>query len=298
MKLAGHTMSTPENTVEEALRFFRELSLQGAEIVVQSDYKSGIPYEANDKAVQELRKLLDSLELEVSCLTPYYHDFNSLDETVRKQEVDNLKRVIDMAVILRAENIRVYGGALTENETDEDGQKLKQLVKSMRTCGDYAASAKVQLAIENHFGTMTTTVKETMKIIEAIDHPNVGVLYDQANLAFFPAEEYYEAVPAQIKVMKYVHVKDLVYKDGAPKRLVADAVAHISEDIRTVVSKIPGDGILDWPAILCCLRDNGYNGWLSLEYERRWGNQNLPIAGEGLPIAVKRLRQWMSEAGV
>jgi sugar phosphate isomerase/epimerase len=165
----------------------------------------------------------------------------------------------------------------------------------MKVCGDYAARMNVQLAVENHFGTMTTTAKETMKVIEAIDHPNVGVLYDQANLAFFPAEEYSEAIPLQIDVIKYVHVKDLVYKEGAPKRLVADAVSHISEDSRTVISKIPGDGILDWPAILTCLKDNGYNGWLSLEYERRWGNQNLPIASEGLTIAVKRLRQWMSD---
>ena len=72
----------------------------------------------------------------------------------------------------------------------------------------------------------------------------------------------------------------------------------VSEEIRTVYSRIPGDGVLDWPAILRALKAAGYDGWLSLEYERRWGKQDLPIATEGLPVCVSRLRRWMAEVGV
>ena len=43
VKLAGHTMATPEFDVFEALRFFKKLGLDGAEIVVQTGYESGIP---------------------------------------------------------------------------------------------------------------------------------------------------------------------------------------------------------------------------------------------------------------
>ena len=241
-----------------------------------------------------MREEADALGLAVAATTPYLNRYNDLDEEVRQKEVAMLKRVIDMTRILGGGSIRIYGGAFQDEETDPDGAKLAQLVKSLRECGDYAAQYGIRLSIENHFGTMTTTAHRTMEVIKAIGHPNVGVLYDQANLAFFPAEEYEEALALQKDHIFYVHVKDLVYRGGKPQKFRSDSVSHISEEIRTVYSRFPGDGVLDWPAILRGLRDIGYDGWLSLEYERRWGKQDLPVATEGLPVCVERLRRWMA----
>ena len=294
VKLAGHTMATPEFDVFEALRFFKKLGLDGAEIVVQTGYESGIPYEADDAFVRRVREEADALGIAVAATTPYLNRYNDLDEAVRQKEVAMLKRVIDMTRILGGGSIRIYGGAFQDEETDPDGAKLAQLVKSLWECGDYAAQYGIRLSIENHFGTMTTTAHRTMEVIKAIGHPNVGVLYDQANLAFFPAEEYEEALALQKDHIFYVHVKDLVYRGGKPQKFRSDSVSHISEEIRTVYSRFPGDGVLDWPAILRGLRDIGYDGWLSLEYERRWGKQDLPVATEGLPVCVERLRRWMA----
>lgn len=289
-------MSTPEFGVEEALTFFASLGLDGAEVVVQNGYRSGIPYDADNATVMAVRKKADELGLPIVALTPYLNLYNSLDDEVRGKESVVLMRVIDMAHMLGAGSIRIYGGAFKDDETDEDGEKLRQLVKTLRQCGDYAQQFGIHLSIENHFGTMATTAKKTMAVINAVKHPQVGVLYDQANLAFFPAEEYREAIDQQKGHITWVHVKDLVYRGGKPQKFKSDAVSHISEDIRTVYSRIPGDGILDWPAILRYLRDaGGYDGWLSLEYERRWGKTDLPPAVEGLPICVARLREWLRE---
>lgn len=291
-------MATPEFDVFEALRFFAELGLDGAEVIIQSGFQSGIPYEADDIFVQKVRDCADGLGLKIAATTPYLNRYNNLDEEIRRMETEQLKRVIDMTRILGGESVRIYGGAFGDEETDPDGMKLAQLVKSLRECGDYAARYGIVLSVENHFGTMTTTAHRTMEIIHAVDHPNVGVLYDQANLAFFPAEEYEEALELQKGHINYVHVKDLVYRGGTPQKFRSDNVSHISEEIRTVYSRIPGDGVLDWPAILRGLKQIGYDGWLSLEYERRWGKQDLPIATEGLPVCVQRLRSWMAEVGV
>lgn len=294
MRPAGHTMSTPEFTVEEALEFFASLGLPGAEVVVQTGYRSGIPYEADDRYVLSLRKKADSLGIQIVALTPYLSDYNSLDEQLRIHDCTALKRVIDMAHILGAGSIRIYGGSFKDDEVDENGDKLRQLVCSLRECGDYADRFGIKLSIENHFGTMATTAKNTMNVINAVNHPAVGVLYDQANLAFFPAEEYKEAIDLQKGHITWVHVKDLVYRGGKPQQFRSDSVSHISEEIRTVYSRFPGDGILDWPAILRYLKDvGGYDGWLSLEYERRWGKTDLPPAVEGLPICVERLNKWL-----
>jgi len=241
--------------------------------------------------------MVSAAGLQVAGLTPYLNLFNSLDETVRERECAGLRRVIDMAAILGAQSVRVYGGKFVDGETDEDGRKLDALVRSMRECGDHAARRGVVLSLENHFGTMTTSARETAKIVRLIDHPAVGILYDQANIAFFPAEEYPEAIELQKDKIFFVHCKDLVYRGGSPQKPIFTNVSHIDESVRTVHSRVPGDGILDWPGILKALKGIGYDGWISLEYERRWQKLDLPDASIGMPRGAQHIRGVLRELG-
>ena len=291
MKIAGHTMGTPEYTLFEAIDLFSKMGLEGIEIIVQTDgYKSALPFDAPEQEISNLIEKLKNSGLKVSGLTPYFNLYNSTDESVRQQECNNLKRVIDIAKKLNAGFIRIYGGKLVDGEDDADGKKLSQLVKSMRECGDYAGQFNIRLCIENHFGTMTTNAAETARVVKAVDHSHVGVLYDQANIAFFPAEEYNEAIELQKDKIFYVHCKDLVYKDGKPQKPKFTMVTNVNPEDRTVRSKIPGEGILDWPAILKKLVSIGYDGWISLEYERRWIQTDLPEASKGMPVAFEYIK--------
>ena len=297
MKLAGHTMGTPEYTLFEAIDLFAGMGLDGIEIIVQTDgYPCGIALEAGEEEIDALARRAKEKGLLIAGLTPYLNLFNSLDEGERQEECRRLKQVIHMAERLGTENIRVYGGHFVEGEQDESGEKRRQLIRSMRECGDYArAHGNVRLNLENHFGTMTSTAAQTAEIVKEINHPNVGVLYDQANIAFFPAEEYEEAIEIQREYIYYVHCKDLVYREDGPKKAVFNQVSHVDPSERTVYSRIPGQGILNWPAILEKLQDIGYDGWISLEYERRWIQTDLPEAGEGMPKAAAYIRSILKK---
>lgn len=284
-------MGTPEYTLFEAIDLFKKIGLDGIEIIIQTDgYPCAIPLNATKEQINEVKEKLNDVGLEVSGVTPYLNLFNSLDENVRQKECEDLKKVIDIANMLNAKNIRIYGGKFVDGEEDPDGAKLRQLVKSMRECGDYCSQYGIRLCLENHFGTMTTDAKTTAEIVRQIDHPNVGILYDQANIAFFPAEEYDEAIELQKDKIYYVHCKDLVYRGGVPQKPKFNMVSHVNEEDRTVHSRIPGQGILNWPGILRKLKEIGYDGWLSLEYERRWQQIDLPEASVGMPQAVKYIR--------
>jgi len=298
MKIAGHTMGTPEYTLEAAVKLSAGMGLDGIEIIIAADgYPCAIPQDADDAAVQKVAKMISAAGLQVAGLTPYLNLFNSLDETVRERECAGLRRVIDMAAILGAQNRVKSGGKFVDGETDGDGKKLDALVRSMRSCGDYALGRGVVLSLENHFGTMTTSAKETARIVRLIDHPAVGILYDQANLAFFPAEEYEEAIELQKDKIFFVHCKDLVYRGGSPQKPIFTNVSHIDESVRTVHSRVPGDGILDWPGILKALKGIGYDGWISLEYERRWQKLDLPDASIGMPRGAQHIRGVLRELG-
>lgn len=291
MKISGHTMGTPEYSLDEAIALFAKIGLDGIEVIVQTDgYRCAVPLAATDAEVLSLKDKVQRAGLLVAGLTPYLSQYNALDERVRQKECADLKRIIEMAALLDCHHIRVYGGKLVDGETDQDGKRLKALVKSMRECGDYAAGHDVKLCLENHFSTMTTTATKTAEVLNAIDHPYVGALYDQANIAFFPAEEYEEAIEVQKSKIFFVHCKDLVYRGGSPQEPKFAMLASIAESERTVHSRVPGEGILDWPAILRRLKEIGYDGWVSLEYERRWQQVDLPDASVGMARGAEYIR--------
>jgi sugar phosphate isomerase/epimerase len=297
MKIAGHTMGTPEYSLPEAIQLFAGMGLDGIEIIIQTDgYKCALGLDDPESQIDATRRQVADAGLAVAGLTPYMNRFNSLDESARQADCADLRKVIAMAKRLAAPCVRVYGGKLVTGEDDPDGAKLDRLVRSMRECGDYAGECGVKLCLENHFGTMTTSAARTAEILRAIDHPAVGVLYDQANIAFFPAEEYQEALALLAGRIYHVHVKDLVYREGAGP-LVCSEVATVDESVRTVHSRIPGEGILDWPAILKGLVALGYDGWLSLEYERRWQTIDLPEAAVGMARAHQYIRSCLAALG-
>ena len=57
MKIAGHTMGTPEYTIPEAIKLFHDINLDGIEIVVQDNYKCGIPVNASTELLDEIKML-------------------------------------------------------------------------------------------------------------------------------------------------------------------------------------------------------------------------------------------------
>ncbi len=293
-KIAGHTMGTPEYTVLEALELFKKIGLDGAEIVVQDDYKSGLPTECTQEQLDEVKKKAEELGIRIIALTPYNSKFNSLDEEIRHQEMNSLRKVIGYAQYLGAEYIRIYAGNYAGNETDPDDNKWAKLIESMKELGDDAQKAGVTLVMENHFNTMTVSAKQSMDAAIAIDHPAVGILYDQANLTFTLQEDYETALEIQSSKVRYVHTKDLEFKAGNTA-FVSDEVSHPKEEDRNVYTRIIGEGTVPWPQILKLLRDKGYEGWLSMEYERRWHPDDIPDASIGMKQGAEYLRKVMAE---
>jgi len=293
-KIAGHTMGTPEYTVLEALELFSRIGLDGAEIVVQDGYRSGLPVDCSEEVLRQVKEKAEELGIRIIALTPYNSRFNSLDEAVRKAELYGIKKVIGYARYLGAQYIRIYAGNYAGNETDPDGKKWKTLIRSMKELGDAASDAGVTLVMENHFNTMTVSARQSMDAAAEIDHPAVGILYDQANLTFTLQEDYEEALEIQSSKVRYVHVKDLAFKEGN-HNFVSEEVSHPKEEDRNVYTRIVGEGTLPWPDILQKLADKGYRGWLSLEYERRWHPDDIPDASIGMKKSAEYLRNCFSK---
>lgn len=286
-------MGTPEYTVKEALELFKRIGLDGAEIVVQDGYRCAIPQQAAPGELAEIRETACRLGLDIAALTPYYSKFNDLDPAVRETEIQGIRKVIGYAKELGAGYVRIYAGNFAQNDADPDGKKRGFLVESMRRLGDEAQEAGVILVMENHFNTMTVSAAQSISIAEEIDHPAVGILYDQANLTFTSCESWDRALPLQFEKIRHVHVKDLVFRDGSGGFTSSD-VSHPKEEERNVTTRMVGEGVVPWPQIIQELKDRGYKGWLSLEYERRWHPQDIPDASIGMKQSADYLRSCIN----
>lgn len=293
MKLLGHTLGTPDLDVPSALLLFSEVGLEGAEVIWQDGYRSGLT-EGDIRAAEQARSIADSLGITIECLTPYMTAINSLEASERQRDIERFRQCVQTAERIGVPFIRVYAGAFNPAEEDAEAYRLKRelLVGALRELGDFAAGRSVTLCVENHFGTMAVTAKETVDLMEAVGSEGVGILYDQANLTFTHSENYGEAIALQRPWIRHVQAKDLVFTD--PDRpFVASQVAQVSAEERAVRSRIVGDGILDWESIIGALLAGGYDGALSFEYEARWHPQDLPPAAEGFRASAQRVRDML-----
>jgi L-ribulose-5-phosphate 3-epimerase len=292
MRIAGHTLGTPEQTVDEALQLFARAGLDAAEVIYQNDYTSGLPI--GDKAAAEAAaRVADGEGIPIIGLTPYTTAINSTDEGVRRAAVDELRSAIDIAHIVGANRVRVYSGSWQPDSSDHAAH-WGQLVRSLEELSVPASAAGVILCAENHFGTMTQTARDTAALVRAIDSPSVRVLYDQANLTFTHDEDVDAAFDVQGDLIGHVHVKDLVFKDpDAP--FVASETARVHADERAVSSRVVGDGSIPWATALQRLREVGYDDVLSLEYEYRWHPQDLERPEIGFRRGAEHIRLLLSQ---
>lgn len=292
MRIAGHTLGTPNHTVPEALQLFARAGLDAAEVIYQDNYTSGLPV-GDTAAAAEAARVANGEGVPIVGLTPYTTAINAIDEKTRGAAVDELRSAIDTAHAVGANRVRVYSGAWKPGQLDHAAH-WAQLVRSFQELSAPAAAAGVILCAENHFGTMTQTAHDTAKLVRAITSPAVRVLYDQANLTFTHDEGVDEAFAVQGDLISHVHVKDLVFKDpDAP--FVASETARVHAEERAVVSRVVGDGALDWAHILHKLIAVGYDDVLALEYEYRWHPQDLDDPEVGFRRGAEHIRALLSQ---
>lgn len=263
-------------SVIEAVRLFRRVGLDGAEVIFRDNYESAIPENSDRDYWDSLKKELLRIGLPVVALTPYMHGYSSLDEEERLASEHSLFRAMECAVTLGAKHVRIYAGqSFYDDDADARSRREQIFVDTMRKCAAFALDRGISLNIENHFRTLCETATDTIRIVKWIDSPAVNILYDQPNIDFLSAESYQQAIEAQKDKIRYVHVKDFVWVDDR-RNFSAARVERVSVNERIVRSRIPGQGIMDWPGIIRTLFSVGFDGPFSLEAEIRWHPEDLP----------------------
>jgi sugar phosphate isomerase/epimerase len=144
------------------------------------------------------------------------------------------------------------------------------IVTALRGLAGRAAKEDLIIGLENEFACNVATATETARVLAALDHPNLQVVWDPANCQLSGESP---------------------YPDGY-RKLPATRIAHVhAKDCDEAGRWGPlGEGAIDWNGQMAALARDGYKGWISLE--THWagpGNDKLQasiICGRNLKKLV------------
>lgn len=102
-------------------------------------------------------------------------EFHSPDDSVRRKNIDECKRFVDLAHDTGAWGVKVRPNGITPQLGPE--KTVEVIGASLRECGDYAARMGVEIWMEVH-GRETQVPAVSAAIMRATKHPSVGLCWN------------------------------------------------------------------------------------------------------------------------
>jgi L-ribulose-5-phosphate 3-epimerase len=259
---------TPKVPIETVIDEAARLDVEGVDILHRQ-------MEGEDNAyLQKLKRhaFLNGVDL---ISLSIHQDFVTPDPAERKKDIEHTKKCIELAYKMGIPSIRLNSGRwntiqsfddlmaargvepVIKGYTEDDG--FKWCIDSIQQCLDKAAECGVVLALENHWG-LTSTPQGLLRIRKAIDSQWMGVLLDTGNFL----EDPYDKLKMVAPYANFIQAKTYY---GGGEWYTLD---------------------LDYRRIFGILREAGYQGYVSLEFEGK------EAAETGVRKSIAMLREAMS----
>ncbi len=211
---------------------------------------------------------------------------NLLSENGLDAEVERVCRKIDVAHELGAKKLRHDAAwSMPDDIKSFKGfdDILPILAEGCRRITEYAASKGIETMIENH-GFFCQESERVERIVTSTANGNFGVLCDIGNFCCADENSCY-AVGRLMPFIKHVHAKDFHIKSGSGFN-PGDGFFK-SRGGNYLRGSIIGHGDIPVYQCLSILKDKGYNGWVSVEFE------GLENCLKGIEIGLKNLRKMI-----
>jgi inosose dehydratase len=145
---------------------------------------------------------------------------------------------------------------LPDGEWQDFGIRLTELA-------DRFAERGIRLAYHHHMGTVVETADEIDRLMAATGG-SVGLLLDTGHLAFAGVD------PANIAWRHRLRINHVHCKDVRPGVLARARAADQSflDAVLDGVFTVPGDGVINFAAVLTALKAADYRGWFVVEAEQ------------------------------
>ena len=125
----------------------------------------------------------------------------SSDAGARGKGVAHVENVVSQCKSLGGRVVYLVPGK------DDSASTLNRYADSLAKAAEIAAKQDVRLCIEHFPGTALPTAQATLDFIHAIDHPNLGLLFDIGHVQI-SGEDPAEVIRAAGERLDYVHLDD------------------------------------------------------------------------------------------
>ncbi len=222
-------------------------------------------------AVAQTRRKLKDAGLEVSGISS---SIKVCDTENLANNLEEARRVIDVAHNLDTKNIRVFGMG------DSSVYSHEELAAIGKVCLDRILALDGADPLHWLFETHDNWIRarDCKLLLDMIDNPAFGVLWDMGHTARVGAETPAESAAAIGSRLGNTHVKDAIYDPAHPEAM-KDGWRYV----------LPGEGQLPLVEAIKLLPQYGYDGWLTFEQEKRW-HTNLAEPEVAFPAFVKWVR--------
>ncbi len=144
-----------------------------------------------------------------------------------------------------------------------DGQ-WGEFAERLTVVAGHLAERGVAMAYHHHMGTVIQTEDEIDRLMETTG-PAVGLMLDTGHLTYAGGDSAALARRHASRI-NHVHCKDV--RPGGLLDRAQDQDWSFLNAIVEGVFTVPGDGTIDFPAVLGALKDGGYEGWLVVEADQ------------------------------
>jgi sugar phosphate isomerase/epimerase len=156
----------------------------------------------------------------------------------RDLEIEETKKWIDRAALLGTSHIRVFAG-VTKELSRAEADKL--VISALEETCDYAGKKGIFLGIENH--DSIGSADALLPMVKAVNSPWLGINLDSGNFRTDdPYKDFERCVPWTVNVQFKTEIHPANVKGNVPA---------------------------DMKRFTKILRDQGYQGWVALEYEAK-----------------------------
>lgn len=241
--------------LDTAIAFAHAYQLQGLELRTLENR----PLE--DFSASEMRAIYHHTKeegLEIANLASSFYKCRYED---RQDEIEKLKRLLEAADILNCSILR--GFAFFADPSLSDAHFIEAFEPVIALLKD----AGKTLLLEADPSVTTTNHGQLCRLLELLNSPQLGAIYDPGNDIYDPQGEipYPDGWRMIQPYVKHVHIKDAVMTPGGP------------ECVRI------GDGLVDYIGLCKALKVSGYAGYLSLETHYRKGQGVISEEAMRLP---------------
>ncbi len=238
-------------STDEAIRVISNAGYQGVEWMLGQHFRS-------TKQLRDLTKKTRRRGLAVSNIM-CWQDLVTKNRKVRNKRLKLLTSMLREASELSIPLMNVFTGPMTWNPGFQrigrdisEGEAWKVVVDSFSELVDSAENNHVVVTVEPVFGMLVHDYYTVKEFLSYFDSKYLGVNLDPSHFVVYGNDPVWAAKMLGEKV-RHVHVKDAFGKPGG-----------LGE---TFIFPFLGEGVVDWKRFFVTLRNSGYRGYLSLEFE-------------------------------